>query len=487
MRLSETKSANSETPKYIKAGDLAGKKVLFIAYFFPPTVSTGVPGSQRTVKFLRNLSNGECHVLTVPNTVSDRENALNHLTLPVNDETIHRVAPWDLFKAMLSIRKRIKGFLVRVSFPTKRTTKLAASETIKSTFRNAVDSQDIRSTFQKLKDFIYDLCYFPDQAGPWTLPASHYGKKLVRQENIDVIFATGSPWSGLVTGYLISKATGKPLIVDFRDPWIDNPFHQSKGQYLDSLARRLERKVVTHASAVSLNTLPLRDAFLDRYPEIDPNRFFVLPNGFDALEETSELSLGSSAKEILTLCHTGFLYGVRDPAPVLDAIRDANRILKNKNKQIRFIQVGAINLNYAIQDQFKDLIEAGTLIIEGKLSHQECLQVQSQADILVNIQPFTKTQVPSKLYEYLAHKKAIFNVTPIDGALGKVVIEDDLGALFEDSDSGQLTAKLVELAIDKSLLDYYVPKNIEKYQIDTVATLLARQIIKVSKSHKNIN
>lgn len=46
--------------------DLQGTRVLFIAYFYPPTESTGVPGSMRTVKFIRNLGNGERHVLTTP-------------------------------------------------------------------------------------------------------------------------------------------------------------------------------------------------------------------------------------------------------------------------------------------------------------------------------------------------------------------------------------------------------------------------------------
>src|SRR5690554_4217322 len=339
----ETTLANEERI----TGDLAGRKVLFIAYFFPPTVSTGVPGSQRTVKFLRNLSNGECHVLTVPANVSDQDNALRHLSLPVNGEIIHRVAPWDMFKALLSLRKRVKGVFKQKASPVGTSETPVASQPAQSVFRSGSDTRDTRSAFQKLKDFIYDLCYFPDQAGPWILPATRYGKKLVRKHNIDVIFATGSPWSGLITGYLISKATGKPLIVDFRDPWMDNPFHQSKGRLLDSWASKLERKVVKHASAVSLNTPPLRDAFIARYPDIEAERFFVMPNGFD-LEDFPDLkpTANSTNLDTLTLCHAGFLYGVRDPSALLDAIEKANSQLTAQGKKIRFRQIGDIQLSY---------------------------------------------------------------------------------------------------------------------------------------------
>ncbi|PPI79366.1 hypothetical protein DXI23_03690 [Marinobacter flavimaris] len=460
--------------------DLAGRKVLFIAYFFPPTVSTGVPGSQRTVKFLRNLSNGECHVLTVPATVSDQDNALRHLSLPINGEVIHRVAPWDIFKALLSLRKRVKSLFKRGSSPTGTSEAPAATQPAQSVFRSGNDTKDTRSAFQKLKDFIYDLCYFPDRAGPWILPATRYGKKLVREQDIDVIFATGSPWSGLITGYLISKATRKPLIVDFRDPWMDNPFHQSKGRFLDNWTSKLERKVVTHAAAVSLNTPPLRDAFIARYPEIEAERFFVMPNGFDPSEQICKTPRENAPPDTLVLCHTGFLYGVRDPAPLLEAIREANKGLGDSKKKVCLIQVGAINLSYDIGSRFEDLTQTKTLILKGKLSHEECIEIQAQADILVNIQPFTKTQVPSKLYEYLAPKIAIFNITPKDGALGKIVTEDGLGGLFENTDDNRLTATLIQLAIDKTQLDRYVPINIEKYRVDRITSVLSNKIIEIS-------
>ena len=71
------------------------------------------------------------------------------------------------------------------------------------------DTEVEQSKFQRLKDFIHNFFYFPDQGGPWIIPAYFFGKKLVRQRGIDIIFATGSPWSGLLVGYLISKATGK--------------------------------------------------------------------------------------------------------------------------------------------------------------------------------------------------------------------------------------------------------------------------------------
>ncbi len=90
--------------------DIQGKKVLFIAYFFPPVVSTNVPGAMRTIKFLRNLVNGEFHVLTTIKLIPESESSLSHISLPVNSETIHRVKSWDIFKLFFIIREKLKAF-----------------------------------------------------------------------------------------------------------------------------------------------------------------------------------------------------------------------------------------------------------------------------------------------------------------------------------------------------------------------------------------
>jgi len=476
-------SANAEP----MSGDLQGRRVLFIAYFFPPTTSTGVPGSMRTVKFLRNLRNGECHVLTVPGTLSEADNALAHLNLPVNGEQIHRVAPWDFFKFLLSIRRTIKARLRgNRRLAGHSGGGAAAPSPNTATFKTAADDVEGRSAFQRLKDFIYDLCYFPDQAGPWIIPAARAGKKLVKTHQIDVIFATGSPWSGLITGYLISKATGKPLIIDFRDPWMDNPFHQSKGKCLDKWAATLERKVVEHAAAVSLNTEPLRKAFLTRYPHIPEDRFFVMPNGYDLADFNlaGASSEASDSASYLDLYHAGFLYGVRDPAPLLDAIRDVNQEISENGllaKPIRFVQIGEIQLSYDIKERYKDLLEAGTLKLEPARPYKECLTKLTTADAVVNIQPFTESQIPSKLYDYLALNKPIVSITPAGGALSRLIIEKNLGLCADPAQPKEVIKVLQELRqSEEQRFTGYEQRH--EFDVKNIAAYLATKLNRLSRS-----
>src|SRR5690554_308869 len=450
----------SATPTRTQSGDLGGRRVLFIAYFFPPAISTGVPGSMRTVKFLRYLHNGECHVLTGPADTREQDNALAHLSLPVNGEVIHRVAPWDIFKKLLGMRQALKRLAQREPASNNHS-ESSAQPTQTSVFKATAEDTDTRSQFQRLKDFIYDLCYFPDQAGPWIIPAARAGKKLVKTHQIDVIFATGSPWSGLITGYLISKATGKPLIIDFRDPWMDNPFHQSKGKCLDKWAATLERKVVEHAAAVSLNTEPLRKAFLTRYPHIPEDRFFVMPNGYDLADFNlaGAPSEASDSASYLDLYHAGFLYGVRDPAPLLDAIRDVNQEISENGlpaKLIRFVQIGEVQLSYDIAQRYQDLVGAGSLVLKPSRPYKECLAELTTADVVVNIQPFTVSQIPSKLYDYLALNKPMISITPDGGALSEVIKQKHLGLHADPSRPHEVVKALKMLTLKPApkLADY---------------------------------
>jgi hypothetical protein len=464
-----------------KRADLQGKKVLFIAYFYPPTESTGVPGSMRTVKFIRNLENGECHVLTAPEGVTQEADALAHISLPVNGEKIHRVASWDIFRLLLLIRSGLRRLLGKGKPSGKPQNTDGPS---KSTFKSSTDSTAV-SRSQKFKDFVYDLCYFPDQAGPWIIPAFLKGRKLVRQNNLDVIFATGSPWSGLTTGYLISKATGKPLVVDFRDPWVNNPFHQSKGKLLDRWGAALEKKVVYHAAAVSLNTEPLMEEFLQRYPDLDRDKFFVMPNGIDQrdFEQIKQEAPLEPDKNTLSLCHAGFLYGVRDPAPLLDALRKVNETLDGTGQRIIFTQIGDVSLNYDIRKTYADLIEKGVFLLEPARPYQACLRLLAAADIVVNIQSGTKTQIPSKLYDYLAINRPILHLTPETGALGQLVKKYQLGTCidFESTDEIEhyLSAKAAELARGEPIKEEYPNRNL--FLIEEISQKLADTLTRLAK------
>jgi len=456
----------------LETADLRLRKCLFVSYFYPPAAGTGLPGAMRSVKFIRNLVNTEVCVLTVNPECYDKSVMLDlEAPLSVNQEAVYRSGVCDVFGFLLSLRNRLKRFLGRGKVPGFENTIVFASSEDSST---AVGKPGV---LQRFKDFLYNLFYFPDQASPWIPMALFRGIRIIWRHKVEVIFATGMPWSALMVGYLLSLLTGRPLVVDFRDPWINNPFHLSKGKFLDGLARWMERCIVMRSSVVSLNTAPLREEFLYRYPGVAAEKMVVLPNGYDEIDFgwLEDFSDRQNCPDELVLCHAGFLYGLRDPAPILDAILLCRQRLAGSGQRIRFVQIGRVDIGYDLAEKYG--LPDNILELRDEMSYRDCLRTLATADVLVNVQPGTRTQVPSKLYDYLGLNRPIINLTPRNGALGRIVEQYEFGDLFEPDQVEEIADRLMALLQKKSegLLQADYPWR-AKFEVNAITRQLAAHL-----------
>ncbi len=282
------------------------------------------------------------------------------------------------------------------------------------------------------------------------IPAIWQGKTLLNQNDVDVVFATGPPWTSLITGWFLKVLTGVRLIADFRDPWISNPYVFNKGKLRESAERYLERKIVTDADIVLLNTEELRKDFVSRYQFLPENKFVVLINGYDEAEFKSiHLRETKGENTDLLLTHAGSLYGLRDPKPILEAIGKIRERNIRMAEKIKFRQMGATNLDYNI----KEFVAKNSLYENygelGSLPFTECLEHMVASDILVIIQQDTKTQIPSKIYEYIYLNKPILTISSRDGALGKMIEKYEFGDIFEPHDTEGLAEYLAQKVSDK--------------------------------------
>ncbi|MDP5132485.1 MAG: glycosyltransferase [Paraglaciecola sp.] len=449
-------------------------KVLFIAYFFPPVNGGGIPGAMRVLKFLRYMQ-AESYVLTQKADVAKEHDSSIVCDLP--SDRVIRAGTIDPFGMLLKFQ-----FWLKQLFRKSRTDNSNTIDNIKAPVFADNSTEQQKTLGTKIKDFIYNLNYFPDQASVWILPALFAGRKLVASKKIDVIFATGSPWSSLALGYLLSKLTRTPLIIDFRDPWINNPFHHTKGAFLDRFAAKIESKIINHASFVSLNTEPLMEEFISRYPELNKKKFIVLPNGFEEEAVNGAYIHDESAKD-LVIRHAGFLYGPRDPSVLLNAIQSVNKQAKAEKLQVRWVfeQIGALSLSYDVSKKYHQMLSDGSFRILQQVPYAECQRLLGHADLLVNIQPGTKTQIPSKIYDYLAVDRPILNITPHDGALGRLVKKYELGACFDFNEVQLLESYLLKKLIssDWRLTEKYIAK--EYFAIKKVAEKLEVYLTKLTK------
>ena len=419
-------------------------KMLFIAYFYPPVVGFGIPGAQRTIKFLKNLKLEEYHVLSIfPEKYPDHIEIDKKTLLHFDNIQVHRAGCIDLFEILLKLRKLFAKAVRRNDFEE--------SAPVDS---HVVNTAPHKTGFQKLKDNISDLITYPDYAYPWFVPALFQGRRIIKNHDIDIIFATGIPWTAFLIGYFLKLLTGKKLIVDFRDPWVGNPYAE-KGRLVAWLDRRWEAAVVQKADMVVANTEALKNEMEKRYWSIK-DKFFVVTNGYDVgdFQNIPKISLPS---EKLIISHAGFLYPKRDPISLIKAIE----IIKNKNadlsSMIQFNQIGYIDLQYALDDYCSyDLNDycrekgiQDNIILHEQMDHKKCLGYLIASDVLLLIQPDTMTQIPSKFFEYIYIEKPILAIAPRSGALGKLILRHGFGEVLEPNEHDKIADFLYKLAQEK--------------------------------------
>src|SRR2546425_8795289 len=283
------------------------KRVLLVAYCFPPMATSG---SLRPLGFCRYLGayGWSAQVLTtLPRSVDPPLEVDEELCarFPRNLH-VERVPHANPIRSLLRMKE-----LICSALGTRREHPLA------ETARNGTGPHSVGS---RLALGLERLFQFPDPHRFWLRPAIQRGSRLVRREHPDVVLATGGPWTSLLAGRALARRFSIPLVVDFRDPWTRNPYPRSTMTTdLMRKARQLERMVCHAAGRIITNTPELRDQFVRDYPDL-AERFVTITNGFDAeLVEARQgtTTLGSG----LEVCHFGAVYGKRSPAPLLRAVK----------------------------------------------------------------------------------------------------------------------------------------------------------------------
>ena len=127
----------------------------------------------------------------------------------------------------------------------------------------------------------FDKVLFPDDRALWVKPVTKRALSLIKKHKIDVVWATAQPWSTLVAGRNIKKASGLPLVLDFRDDWTTSNSDFRKVKRL-AKEQALEQTVLAQADAVVSVTPNIVEELQKRAPDnLTPQQFHYIPNGFD--------------------------------------------------------------------------------------------------------------------------------------------------------------------------------------------------------------
>ncbi len=414
------------------------KKVLMVAYIFPPLARAGV---HRTVRFVRYLA-----PLGWDITVLTANEAYYPFNSPV-DRALLKKVPDTVKVESTKIFRGVGKFLALKNRGRKQTAKSqqqnASGKKPTATSQSAAkilpQRGNPRSFIQRGKDFISDLLTIN-----WLPYALATALKLHRRERFDVIYSTAPPFTGHLIAHLVKKVTGLPWVADFRDPWARVPWKAElmNGTLRGRAAEILEDKFVRAADRVILNTEWAARDFAEFYGAALAGKFAVIPNGFDP-EDFSAVEFPPKKNGELLITHTGSLYRKRDPGHFFDALGSllATGRIKPEEIQLRF--VGGIAPELYQSFQYAEALQH-VLQVMPPVSHREALAHQAESDVLLILQPGTSVSVPGKIFEYIAMRKKILALTPA-GATADVVRQHDLGIVVDPEDREGIQQALLQL------------------------------------------
>jgi glycosyltransferase involved in cell wall biosynthesis len=386
-------------------------KVLVIAYYFPPM---GLSGVQRTLKFVKYLPdyNWEPTVLTVTPT-----------------------AYYALDYGML---RELNESGIR----TVRTNSLDPTRLFES-------GKPVRMPHEKLRNFLSGISqaiFIPDNKIGWKHDAIRAGRTLLEEEEFNVIFSTAPPYTCHLIGAALSKEFNIPLVLDFRDSWLDNPLHFYITPFHRMIHQKLEKKVLKTSNRIITINRRIKELMLRRYRFLSYNDVAIIPQGYDPEDFRVDNILGLPFSKKMRFTYAGTFYRNRTPKYFLRALSEVLREHPDLGEKIEAVFIGTFRKeNIAM---IESLGLSDVVKVFGYLDHKSTVRYLMTSDVLWMTVGNGKGEdqiSTGKLYEYIGSRKPILGLVP-DGIAKATILESGAGkALNPDDVPG----------IKRAILEYY--------------------------------
>ncbi|MBF0272182.1 MAG: glycosyltransferase [Magnetococcales bacterium] len=299
------------------------------------------------------------------------------------------------------------------------------------------------------------LTAWPDRWASWYPGAVAWGLYLILRHRPQVIWSTYPIPTTLMIAHTLHRLTGLPWVADLRDPLVT-------GQYptdplLQKTFRNLERKTVQRCTRVVVSTPGLKRFLTARHPDPPPEKWVMLPNGFDEktfrrfdhLARTPPNPHGP-----LTLVHGGTLYTgkeERNPGPLLNVVallRKQGRIgapEENSPERIGLrIILRATSHDEIINAMIRKRALSDMVSTEPPLPYLQAIQEMFQADGLLLFQGESFNHlIPAKLFEYLRAHRPILALTGEHGDSARILREAGLNTIIPLEDEAIMLPALM--------------------------------------------
>ncbi len=437
------------------------RRVLIIAYYFPPS---GGPGVQRVLKHVKYLPEfgWEPVVLTVREGEFPARDPslLDEIPPGTHVERTRILEPYSLYRLLTGRRTPIDIHVLTTSSPARSWTERLA--------------QWIRATF-----------FIPDARIGWLLTAVPAGKRLIRYFQVSALYSSSPPYTCSLIARQLKRWSSLPWVAGFRDPWTGFLTTPQRWWLPAAIDRHLERSVLQEADRIECAWEGIADDAIGKYPELPREKFIHIPNGFDPADYPPP---PTQRNERFTITYTGSLYGRRNPTVLLQGLEELlhRGVLTPAEVCLRIVgRCGEEVLETLRNSPFATSVEFIPYV-----PHRESVRYVVSSDVLLLVVDEAEDShaiVPGKVFEYLGAGKPILAIAPHGSAVDRLLQETGTGAVVERTEP-LACAKLLELLYRSwrgELPLPFVPRwdYIRQYERRTAAQRLAALLDELTLHH----
>lgn len=413
-----------------------GKRILMVCYYYPPLTDVGCKRSVAFSKYWKEAG-WEPHVLSVKNP-DKAYCSIGNDTAPEGVDVTYVSSLFNLYK-----------FFGKLNGLFSRLLKLVG--------------------IRHEKNYFYDLFCIPDIFIGWIPLAVLKGRKLVKENNIDVIYVSCSPFSSGIIGWWIKKLTGKPLVIDYRDPYgLDISKYQSEHKpiwFRRLVDRWIAGAMLNPCDLFTVTTEETKELYIEQFPFIK-DKIHTIYNGFDhhLLEDLDNPERFNK----FTIIYTGnFYYDVK-----FDYFFEGLGLLKREGKicmdNFQFLFYGGEVepiwrelMQYNIEDlvHVRSRVPSKDLLLEMMKSHMQLLRI-------------TQPMITTKLFEGISLNLPFLATIPEGEVAGIVKYYSPHSYIITDNNS---------MNVKNCLLD-----AIKKYENKTITNNIVEDFLNIySREHQS--
>lgn len=271
----------------------------------------------------------------------------------------------------------------------------------------------------------------PDNKIGWKRYALRRAAELMEEHRFDVVLATAPPFTGFLIGEALQRRYGVPLVLDYRDPWLDNKHYFFATPVHRRYAAGLEESVLKHADSVVVVNRRIKEGLIARYPFLSHENVQIIPSGYDPQDFQIARRFPMEKSRRMRITFLGIVdVHLKSPRQFFSALAKIFAKHPEARDEIELCFVGTFHESY--RKLATDLGVGSSLVTPGYVDHIDAIRYLLSSDVLW-LSTDDPAITPGKIHEYVGTRKPILALVP-PGVVRQVLHEYGAGVVADPDD-----------------------------------------------------